>query len=156
MVGAPLNSNVRPYKGERMESQDAIVSIPKTMEKYFGCSGKMLKPSPNTVASLIKKIPEGQVVTIDAICKVLAKKFKTEIACPATTEKSLCLAATESVTKNTRLPYWRVLKKNGELIRKLPNGVEGLAANLMKEGHKIISTNKSKSLKDFESVLHQF
>ena len=139
-----------------MESQDAIVNIPKTMEKYFGCSGKMLKPSPSTVASLIKKIPEGRVATIDAVCKILAKKFKTEIACPATTEKSLCLAATESVTKNTRLPYWRVLKKNSELIRKLPNGVEGHAANLMKEGHKIISTSTSKGLKDFESVLHQF
>ena len=139
-----------------MESQDAIVNIPKTMEKYFGCSGKMLKPSPNTVSSFIKKIPEGRVATLDALCKALAKKFKTEIACPATTEKSLCLAATESVTKNTRLPYWRVLKKNGELIRKLPNGVEGHAANLMKEGHKIISTSTSKGLKDFESVLHQF
>ena len=139
-----------------MESQDAIVSIPKTMEKYFGCSGKMLKPSPSTVASLIKTIPKGRVVTIDAVCKKLAKKYKTEVACPATTEKSLYLAATESATRNTRLPYWRVFKKNGELIRKLPNGVEGHAASLMKEGHKIISTNKSKGLKDFESVLHQF
>ena len=139
-----------------MESQDTIVSIPKTMEQYFGCSGKMLKPSPTTVALLIMKIPEGRVVTIDAVCKKLAREFKTEIACPATTEKSLCLAATESVTENTRLPYWRVLKKNGELIRKLPNGGEGHAANLMKEGHKIVSTSKSKGLKDFESVLHQF
>jgi 6-O-methylguanine DNA methyltransferase, DNA binding domain len=139
-----------------MESQDAIVNIPKTMEKYFGCSGKMLKPSPTTVASLIQKIPESRVATIDTVCKVLAKKFKTEIACPATTEKSLCLAATESITKNTRLPYWRVLKKNGELIRNLPNGVEGHAENLMKEGHKIISTSKSKGLIDFENVLHEF
>ena len=139
-----------------MEPQDTIVNIPKTMEKYFGCSGKMLKPSPNTVASIIKKIPEGRVATIDALCKILAKKFKTEIACPATTEKSLCLAATESVAKNTRLPYWRVLKKNGELIRKLPNGIEGHAANLVKEGHKIVSTSKSKALKDFEGVLHHF
>ncbi len=139
-----------------MESQDAIVNIPKTMEKYFGCSGKMLKPSPNTVASLVKKIPEGRVVTINVLCEMLAKKFKTEIACPATTEKSLCLAATESVVKHTRLPYWRVLKKNGELIRKLPDGIEGHAANLMKEGHKIVATSKSKGLKDFESVLHQF
>lgn len=139
-----------------MEPQDAIVSIPKTMEKYFGYSGKMLKPSPNTVASIIKKIPKGRVITIDALCKKLAKKFKTEIACPATTEKSLCLAATESVTKNTHLPYWRVLKKNGELIRKLPNGIEGHAASLVKEGHKIVSTSKSKSLKDFEGVLHHF
>ncbi len=139
-----------------MEPKDAIVSIPKTMEKYFGCSGEMLKPSPNTVAALIQKIPEGRVTTLDAVCKQLAKKFKTTIACPATTEKSLCLAAIESTEKNTRLPYWRVLKKNGELIRKLPGGIEGHAAHLMNEGHKIISTSTSKGLQSFENVLHQF
>lgn len=139
-----------------MESQDTIVSIPKTMEKFFGCSGKMLKPSPNTVAALIKKIPEGRVATLDALCKMLAQKFKTEVACPATTEKSLCLAAIESVTKNTDLPYWRVVKKNGELIRKLPNGIEAQAAILMKEGHTILSSSKSKSVEDFERISHRF
>ena len=138
-----------------MEPQDAIVSIPKTMEKYFGCSGKMFKPSPNTVASIIKTIPKGRVATIDAVCKKLAKKHKAEVACPATTEKSLCLAAVESVEKNTRLPYWRVLKKSGELIQKFPDGIKGHAACLAKEGHKIISTGKSKGVQDFESVLHQ-
>ena len=126
------------------------------MEKYFGCSGKMLKPSPSTVASLIKAIPNGRVATIDAICKKLAKKFKTEVACPATTEKSLCLAAAESVEKNTRLPYWRVLKNSGELIQKLPDGIKGHAASLTKEDHKIVSTSKSKGVEDFECIFHQF
>ena len=137
-----------------MEPQDVIVSIPKTMEKYFGCAGKMLKPSPSTVASLVKSIPKGRVATIDALCKKLAKKYQTEVACPATTEKSLCLAAAESIEKNTRLPYWRLLKKSGELIQKLPGGIKGHAACLAKEGHKIVSTSKSKGVQDFESVLH--
>lgn len=139
-----------------MESQDTIVNIPKTMEKFFGCSGKMLKPSPSTVALLVRKIPEGRVATIDALCKILSKKFKTEVTCPATTEKSLCLAATESVVKSTDLPYWRVLKRSGELIRKLPDGIEGQTENLMKEGHQIVSTGKSKGVKNFELVLHRF
>ena len=139
-----------------MEPQDAIVDIPKTMEKFFGCTGKMLQPSPDTVASVIKKIPKGRVATLDTVCKRLAKNFKTEVACPATTEKSLCIAATESVKKNKHLPYWRVLKKSGELIRKFPNGIEGHAESLVKEGHKIVSTSKSKSVEGFESVLHRF
>lgn len=139
-----------------MQLQDTIVNIPKTMEKYFGCSGKMLKPSPDTVASLVKKIPKGKVATLDVICTILANKFKTKVTCPATTEKSLCAAATESVAKNTPLPYWRVLKKSGELIRKLPDGIEGHAAHLREEGHKIISTSKSKSVGDLDRVLHQF
>lgn len=126
------------------------------MEKYFGCSGTMLKPSSETVALLINKIPEGRVTTIDTVCKKLAKKFKTDISCPATTEKSLCLAAAESVEKKTAFPYWRILKKNGELIKKLPAGIEGHAACLMQEGHKIVSTTKSKGVKDFESVLFNF
>ena len=139
-----------------MEPQDAIVDIPKTMEKFFGCTGKMLQPSPDTVASVIKKIPKGRVATLDTVCKRLANNFKTEVACPATTEKSLCIAATKSVEKNMNLPYWRVLKKNGELIRKFPNGIEGHAENLVKEGHKIVSTSKSKGVEGFESVLHRF
>ena len=139
-----------------MEPQDVIVDIPKTMEKFFGFTGKMLKPSPDTVASVIKKIPKGRVATLDTVCERLANNFKTEVACPATTEKSLCLAATESVEKNKHLPYWRVLKKSGELIRKFPNGIEGHAENLVKEGHKIVSTNKSKGVEGFESVLHRF
>lgn len=49
-----------------MESEDEIVNIPKTMERFFGCSGTMLKPSPSTVAALIKKIPKGQLTTLDA------------------------------------------------------------------------------------------
>lgn len=137
-----------------MESQDAIVEIPKTMEKYFGCSGKMLKPSPRTVAALIQTIPKGRVATMDAVCKKLAQKYKTEVACPATTEKSLCMAAAESVEQNTGLPYWRVLKKNGELIQKFPDGINGHAAHLAREGHQIISTSKSKGVVAFESVLH--
>lgn len=139
-----------------MEPQDTIVSIPKTMEKYFGCSGKMLEPSPDTVASLISRIPESRVVTMDALCKQLAKKFKTEIACPATTEKSLCAAAAESVAKNTHLPYWRILKKSGALIPKFPGGIQGHAESLIKEGHAIVPVSKSKGLKDLGRVLHEF
>lgn len=138
-----------------MDSQDVIVNIPKTMEKYFGCSGKMFKPSPNTVTSLVKKIPKGQVVTIDTMCKKLAKKFKTEVTCPATTEKSLCVAAAEAAAKKTHLPYWRVLKKSGELIRKFPGGIEGHAAHLRAEGHKIVAAGKSKGVGNFERVLHK-
>lgn len=139
-----------------MAPQDTIVSIPKTMEKYFGCSGKMLKPSPDTVASLINRIPEGRVVTMDALCKKLAKKFKTQVACPATTEKSLCAAASESIVRNTRLPYWRILKKSGALIPKLPGGIQGQAECLIREGHVIVPVSKSKGLKNPERVLHQF
>lgn len=139
-----------------MESEDTIVAIPKTMEKYFGRSGKMLRPMPATVASLVEKIPEGRVATLDGLCKELARNFETEVACPATTEKSLCLAAAESIARESHLPYWRVLRKSGELIRKFPDGIEGHAARLQQEGHLIVSTSKSKGLKDFEPVSHQF
>lgn len=133
-----------------MESQDEIVDIPKTMERFFGCAGKMLQPSPATVAAVIVKIPKGWVITIDALCKKLAKDFKTEVACPATTEKSLCLAAATSIEENLKLPYWRVLKKSGELNAKYPHGIEGQAAHLIKEGHVMVATKKSKTVSDFE------
>lgn len=139
-----------------MEPQNEIVDIPKTMEKFFGCSGKMLKPSPATVAAAIRKIKRGQVTTIGALCKKLAQDFKTEATCPATLEKSLCLAATRSIAENKTLPYWRVLKNSGELNRKFPDGVEGQAANLIGEGHEIIPAKKSIIVKDFENLLYRF
>lgn len=39
---------------------DEIQAIPKTMEKFFGCSGEMVKPSLESVETLMKKVPKGK------------------------------------------------------------------------------------------------
>ena len=35
--------------------EDIIEPIPKTMEKFFGCTGKMVKPALSSVKEIVKK-----------------------------------------------------------------------------------------------------
>lgn len=40
------------------------------------------------------------------------------------------------------IPYWRVLKKDGELNLKYPGGIENLAHRLEAEGHAVVQKGK--------------
>ena len=108
--------------------QDDIEAIPKTMEKFFGCSGKMVKPSTDTVKAIVKKIRKGKLVTLEQLREKLARDFSVQTACPASTTKALQLLSKE----DRPICYWRVIKKKGELITKFPKGVEGHASMLEK------------------------
>ena len=132
-----------------MGQEDQITNIPKTMEKFFGCSGKMLKPCPATVAELIKKIPKGKLTTTELLREKLAAKYKVQATCPAATNKTLQAIANDS--KN--IAYWRVVKKKGELIAKFPGGVEGHAKLLKKEGFTINKKTKVPTVKNFTDKL---
>jgi hypothetical protein len=63
-----------------MEPQtDVIVAIEKHRERYFGCSGNMLIPSPATIAAQIQQIPEHQLVSKERIC-LHANRFPPSVA----------------------------------------------------------------------------
>jgi hypothetical protein len=48
-----------------MEPQaDAIVDIAESQVRYFGGPGKMLLPSPATVAALIQKVPKHKLLLL--------------------------------------------------------------------------------------------
>ena len=113
--------------------EDIIEPIPKTMETFFGCTGKMVKPSLSSVKAIVKKIRKGKLVTIEQIREKLAKDFNVQTACPASTTKALVILSKEPKS----VCYWRVVKKNGELLAKYPKGVEGHASLLKKEGFTI-------------------
>ncbi|VAW45838.1 hypothetical protein MNBD_GAMMA02-742, partial [hydrothermal vent metagenome] len=49
--------------------------------------------------------------------------------------------------------YWRVIKKKGELIAKFPNGVEGHALLLQKEGFEIDFSKKNPVVVGYEANL---
>ena len=136
-----------------MKQKNTIVDIPKTMEKFFGCSGKMVKPGLDAVIFAVKKIPKGNLITMSILCEKLAKKFKANVACPATTGKSLYEAASASVDKREAVPFWRVIKTNGELNNKFPGGVEKQASLLRREGFDIVAFGKTCKVKNFESYL---
>src|SRR5580700_8055869 len=109
--------------------EDLIVEIPENRLKFFGGAGKMLLPSPATVAGLIKKIPEHKLITTSLLCKELTRRFKVRGTCPVTTQKALQEIAHDSANE---CPYWRVVNASGGLIGRFPGGVEGQAAFLRK------------------------
>jgi alkylated DNA nucleotide flippase Atl1 len=141
-------------KGDIMGTQeDEIVDIPENRVKFFGGSGKMLLPSPATVETLIKKIPEGQLLTADLLRKKLTDQFNVQGTCPVTTRKSLQTVA-HDVGK--QVAYWRVINKSGELIAHFPGGVEGHAAFLRKEGFTIDTQGRIPKVQAFTERLACF
>ena len=111
---------------------------------------------------LIRKIPEGKLVTVTQIMEKLAKDAHADSACPMTTGIFIRIVA-EVAEENLKdgkkqvTPYWRVLRAGGSLNEKFPGGVGSQAAHLREEGH-IIESGKGKKpprIKDFEKHLQE-
>lgn len=151
LVCIAMNYKDTTYEKGSVMDEDVIEDIPETMIRFFGCSGKMVRPSVETLKKVLRKVKKGKLVTLGQIQEKLATDFGVERACPASTTKALQKIANES----SPLAYWRVIKKNGELIGKCPDGVEGQAILLKKEGFNI-SHNKNKPIvENYERSLHR-
>jgi alkylated DNA nucleotide flippase Atl1 len=133
--------------------EDLIVEIPENRLKFFGGAGKMLLPSPATVAAVIKEIPKHKLITTSLLCKELAQQFKVRGTCPVTTQRALQEIAHDSANE---CPYWRVVNASGGLIARFPGGVEGQAALLRKEGFAIDTKQKVPKIKGFSESLVRF
>jgi 6-O-methylguanine DNA methyltransferase, DNA binding domain len=143
------------------EPKDSIVEIAPQLERFFGCSGRMLKPCPETLAALIVQIPSGKIVTTDSLRRTLANRFGVEVTCPYDTKMALlAIAHTESDPNQSDpsqpIPYWRVIKANGELMPKHPGGPEAHAARLQAEGFTVDTSGKKPKIKQFKDKLHTF
>jgi len=134
-------------------SEDLIVDIKSNQVRYFGTPGKMLLPSRGTVETLISKIPEHSLLTTDLLRKTLAEQFKVQGTCPVTTKKALRAIANDPTRQ---VPYWRVIKQNGELMGYYPGGVHGHAQRLLDEGHEIDTGGKIPKVAGFKARLMQF
>ena len=137
-----------------MEPQiDVIVAIEKHRERFFGGAGKMLIPCPATVAAQIQRIPEHQLMSKEFLQETLAEQFQVQVTCPFTTKKAL-----QAIAQNAGqpAPYWRVIKKNGELFSYFPGGVEGHANRLRQEGFSIDMTGKVPRVQRFKEHLVRF
>ena len=133
--------------------EDTIVDISRGRERFFGCSGKMLKPCPATVAALVKKIPENQLGTTDLLRKHLAQQFQAQVTCPYDFKQSLLAAAGDP---SQGIPWWRVVKQDGGLIPRFPGGAAAQAERLRQEGFSIDANGKKPRVVDFKHKLAQF
>jgi len=119
--------------------EDVIVDIPKHRLRFFGGAGKMLLPSPATVAAVIEKVPARKLITTNLLCQKLAQQFNVRGACPVTTQKALQEVARKP---GADVAYWRVIKANGGLFSRFPGGAEGQAERLRQEGFAVDSKGK--------------
>lgn len=136
-----------------MVQEDTIVDIPENRVKFFGGRGKMLLPCPATVETLVKKVPENNLITTGLLCQKLTDQFNVQGTCPITTGKALQAVAHD---ERKEVAYWRVIQNNGSLIAKFPGGVEGQAALLRQEGFTIDTNGKTPKVKQFKASLVRF
>ena len=130
------------------------VTNPKAVMRYGGT--KMLIAPPLAYDEIMRKVPHGKVITADYIRNYLAKKHNADYTCPLTAGIFINIAAKASVERGTdETPYWRTLKKDGELNGKYPDGIDGQKMLIEIEGHEIIQKGKRYFVKDFTDKLFE-
>src|SRR5258708_6173012 len=153
---------MKPRKSWREKLADdkdlpKVCRVSGAMSRRWG-EGKMVVPSPREVDALMRQVPKGRLVTINELRAVLAVKHKAKFACPLTTGIFSWIAAhaaAEAEAEGARriTPYWRTLKRGGELNGKYPGGVAALAQRLRAEGHKVVQKGKRFLVPDYQKVL---
>jgi len=134
-----------------------VEKITEKMSKRWG-TGTVVIPAPREVDALMRRVPEGKLVTINEIRKALAKKHDASIGCPITTGIFAWVAAHAAEEqrqegKKDTTPYWRTLKTGGEVNPKYPGGVEKQRRLLEEEGHKVVQKGKRSVVVDYEKSL---
>ncbi len=130
-----------------------VKRITDKMSKRWG-AGTVVIPAPKEVDEIMKKVPMGNLVTINEIRAILAKKHGATIGCPITTGIFAWIAANaaeEEAAEGEKniTPYWRTLKTGGIINEKYPGGVEAQKKLLEKEGHQVIKKGKKYVVADF-------
>ena len=112
--------------------------ITDKMSKRWG-TGTVVIPAPMEVNEIMRKVPEGKLLTINEIRTALAKKHGATIGCPITTGIFAWIAANAAEERKQKgekdiTPYWRTLKTGGVINEKYPGGVDAQQKLLEKEG----------------------
>ncbi len=134
-----------------------VEKITDKMSKGWG-TGTVVIPAPMEVNEMMRRVPEGKLVTINEIRAALAKKHKATIGCPITTGIFAWVSAHAAEEQRQEgekeiTSYWRTLKTGGVINAKYPGGVEGQKKLLEKEGHKVIQKGKKYIVADHEKSL---
>ncbi len=129
------------------------VEEPGSVQRYGGTM--MLIAPPKDYDDIIKTIPHGKLMQTELIRKTLADKYGAQFTCPLTAGIfiNICAHAHEERGGLNPTPYWRVVKKDGELNEKFPGGLEKQKAALENEGHEITIKGKRLFVKDYQTSL---
>ncbi len=149
---------------EKLNKSDGLpkveyVDFDSKMGARFG-GGNMLIAAPMEYDEVMKKVPEGRIITSDEIRGWLAKKHGADFTCQLTAGIFINIAANAAEERDhlglgNPTPYWRTLKKDGELNPKLPGGIERQKELLEKEGHKVVSRGKRYFVEGYEKAMYK-
>ena len=130
-----------------------ILTDPKAISRYGG--SRMLIAPPIEYDELMKKVPFGKLTTTDRLRSHLAMKHDADFTCPLTCGIFVNVVAHASFERGAvdETPWWRTLKKDGELNEKYPEGIDGQKLRLEMENHEIIKKGKRYFVKDYEQKL---
>jgi hypothetical protein len=144
-------------KLENSKDLPRVERITEKMSKRWG-AGTVVIPAPREVDEIMRKVLKGKLTTINEIRSALARKHKATIGCPITTGIFAWVAANAAEEQKQKgeediTPYWRTLKKDGEVNEKYPGGVETQRKLLEREGHKVIQKGKKHVVLNYEESL---
>lgn len=130
---------------ERLHGKKDLPAIKPAPDIWGG--GTMVIAHPEEVDAVMRSVPKGKLITIDELRTCLAAKHKADICCPMTAGMFSNIAAAAAqedldAGQTDITPYWRTLKKNGELNPKYPGGLNGHKTLLEQEGHTVIQKRK--------------
>jgi len=136
-----------------------IEPISESMSKRWG-SGTFVIPAPAEVDEMMRMVPYGRVTTMNEIRSALARRHRTDIACPLTTGIFAWISAHASEERaqlgdKDLTPYWRTLKSEGYLNEKYPGGTAAQKARLEAEGHAVESKGRRCRVAGFQQALFE-
>ena len=134
----------KTWRDKLLDSKDLpkVVRLNENAQKHWKAV-TMAVPSPLEVNSIMSGVPEGRLITIGEIRKIVARKHGADIGCPLTCGIFSWIAAHAAVEqaeedRTAMIPYWRTLKANGELNPKYPGGIEEQKRRLEAEGFTVV------------------
>ena len=137
------------------------ITDPRFIQRYK--ADTMVIAAPIEYDRLMRKVPAGKLTTIDQMMACMAKKHKAGCACPMTAGIFVNISAKASEERRilepggrNETPWWRTLKKDGQLNEKFPDGIEGQKIRLESEGHSIVQKGKRYLVADYEKKLYKF
>jgi len=132
------------------------ITDPRLIERYK--TDTMVIAAPLDYDKLMKKVPAGKVTTIDRMMTHMTGKYGAGRACPMTAGIFVNLSAHASEERGGKneTPWWRTLKKDGNLNEKFPGGIESQRKRLEAEGHSITQKGKHFLVENYEDKIYKF
>lgn len=140
------NENKKDFNAMLKDNKDMpkIVKLKDTrsIKKYGG--DKMFFAPPIFYDEIMKKVPYGKLITVGNIREYFAKENHADFTDPITAGIFISIVAWASHQRELdKVPYWRILKKDGELNCKYPGGIDFQRKKLESEGHTIIQKGRA-------------